>query len=473
MYIISILQYSIYIIINDFIFQDFSTPVRTTPKNNDHSCPIPFQGNPYRDLVEKYEALIEVQRQTHASRHMSISNNCLSLDEELRMSGDFNVFNRKEIESDPEETDTDKKNSPNMQCNKETNKGHNKKVFSTTPTDFSEAETSSSGFSDETSNKATQTDTIDPKGAYLCSIKDGDDCRFSIYDDINTLESRFRKTPEYKQLFKEIFAVLKRAAENKDDGEPLPLLDDLTPVSEVPPRVPPVTPAREEAPSEFPSEDSLSVQSEEPSMLIAKNREHEKIKIAPSTISLPDTSDTRPVEIKIAEIEPKPVVSSTTSETATPAPKSPPKVDRLEYLQVGVGVKKKHRKHSPIKVVRTSLANIQDVLETMSQSPPQQNHRGNKKRNFFRHGSMKSPKNFGPWGQNEQQQQTPSPPQQRYSFPNTTYNSPPPPGKFASTASQEVAKLKHLELSYAEVLRKGPPKRSNTSNGSYNRGHQI
>ena len=91
------------------------------------------------------------------------------------------------------------------------------------PTDFSEAETSSSGFSDETSNKATQTEGR--PGSFLCSIADGEDCKFSIYDDNSPFESRFRKTPEYRQLFSEIFSVLKRAAEAKDEGEKLPLLD--------------------------------------------------------------------------------------------------------------------------------------------------------------------------------------------------------------------------------------------------------
>lgn len=58
----------------------------------------------------------------------------------------------------------------------------------------------------------------------------------------------------YRHLFKEIFATLKKAAENKDEGEKLPLLDDTTP----PFKVPPVTPAVEELPS-FPEIETESV----------------------------------------------------------------------------------------------------------------------------------------------------------------------------------------------------------------------
>lgn len=55
-------------------------------------------------------------------------------------------------------------------------------------------------------------------------------------------------------MFKEIFATLKKAAENKDEGEKLPLLDDNNPAF----KVPPVTPAVEELPS-FPEVETESV----------------------------------------------------------------------------------------------------------------------------------------------------------------------------------------------------------------------
>lgn len=121
--------------------------------------------------------------------------------------------------------------------------GAKRKICLRTPTDFSETETSSSGYSDEISSKSTQTEET-----FLCTIADGDD-KFSIYDEASPIDSRFRHCPKYRHLFKEIFATLKKAAENKDDGEKLPLLDDTNPSF----KVPPVTPATEELPS-FPDD---------------------------------------------------------------------------------------------------------------------------------------------------------------------------------------------------------------------------
>lgn len=115
--------------------------------------------------------------------------------------------------------------------------------------DFSELETSSSGFSDETSTKATQTD--DSTGSFLFSIADGEDCKFTIYDDAAPIDSRFRDRPKYRDLFKEIFTVLKKAAENKDEGEKLPLLEDDKHAPEETSKVPPVTPTTEEMPCDF------------------------------------------------------------------------------------------------------------------------------------------------------------------------------------------------------------------------------
>lgn len=169
--------------------------------------------------MEKYQALLEVQRHATIRRKDTTpsTTECMSLQKELEMSGEFNNFC-------PTSTETEITQEPIKTNSRSKPKRSSKKSSSATPTDFSEAETSSSGFSDETSNKATQTD--DRSGSFLCSIADGEDCKFSIYDDNSPFESRFRKTPEYRQLFSEIFGVLKRAAEAKDEGEQLPLLDD-------------------------------------------------------------------------------------------------------------------------------------------------------------------------------------------------------------------------------------------------------
>lgn len=183
------------------------------------------EDNPYRILVDKYEALLKIQQKHNAFTTMMPSNNKdtttnqnhgISLHEELQMSGQFSSFNggcASDSEDDEAAGPTGDTATGNI-------------VLAGGPCKYSETETtSSSGFSDETSNKCTQTETFFT-GSFLCTISDGDDCRFSIYDDASPVESRFRKTPEYRQLFREIFAVLKRAAEAKDEGERLPLLQD-------------------------------------------------------------------------------------------------------------------------------------------------------------------------------------------------------------------------------------------------------
>lgn len=194
-----------------------------------------LQYNPYKELVAKYEALLEIQRNTrtklpHQQDHVQQIQQPQpqSLQDELN-STDFSSLNTKYTSEDE------------------------KKSRHKTPTDFSEVETTSSGFSDEiSSTKATQTDN----SSFLFSIVDGEDCKFSIYDEASLapIETRFRERPKYRDLFKEIFTVLKKAAENKEEGESLPLLDDnekvITNQQEVnsSQKVPPVTPAAENIP---------------------------------------------------------------------------------------------------------------------------------------------------------------------------------------------------------------------------------
>ncbi|CAH1718371.1 unnamed protein product [Chironomus riparius] len=180
------------------------------------------QYNPYKELVAKYEALLEIQRNPRTKEPQVQQPQPQSLQDELN-STDFSSLNTKYTSEDE------------------------KKLGMRHP-DFSEVETSSSGFSDEIpSTKATQTDN----SSFLFTIVDGEDCKFSIYDEAASapIESRFRERPKYRELFKEIFTVLKKAAENKEEGESLPLLDDNEKVvnAEVS-KVPPVTPANENIP---------------------------------------------------------------------------------------------------------------------------------------------------------------------------------------------------------------------------------
>lgn len=180
-------------------------------------------------MVAKYEALLEIQRHSRPKMPQPLPQP-QSLLEELN-SADFSSLNTKYTTDDEKKSLEDRRHK--------------------TPTDFSEIETTSSGFSDEISTKATQTDN----SSFLFSIVDGEDCKFSIYDDAATdpIDKRFRERPKYRDLFKEIFTVLKKAAENKDDGENLPLLDDnkKAMTSEVSNKVPPVTPAAEHPPCDM------------------------------------------------------------------------------------------------------------------------------------------------------------------------------------------------------------------------------
>ncbi|XP_065156062.1 cerebellar degeneration-related protein 2-like isoform X2 [Atheta coriaria] len=195
--------------------------------------------NLYRDLVEKYEALKKVQKDIRPGKMHNTSN--MTLQEELAMSGDFKDTDEESGHGDSLRTEQQKKV---------------RKTFSQTPTDFSEAETtSSSGYSDETSNKGTQTERR--PGSFLCKIGDGEDC-ISIYDDAANIDGRFRQRPEFRELFGEIFSVLKKAAKNADENKELPLLDDECKVA---PKVPPVTPCTEALP-DFPdncTDDTQSV----------------------------------------------------------------------------------------------------------------------------------------------------------------------------------------------------------------------
>lgn len=194
--------------------------------------------------MDKYEALLEVHNSAFNRNHSGDTTPVGSLQDELASSGCVLLTANKETNGTSEigKTEDDSEATASVKS------GARRKLCIRTPTDFSEAETSSSGFSDEISTKCTQTEET-----FLCTIADGDD-KFSIYDEAQPIDSRFRHCPKYRHLFKEIFATLKKAAENKDDGEKLPLLDDTNPAF----KVPPVTPAAEELPS-FPEVETESV----------------------------------------------------------------------------------------------------------------------------------------------------------------------------------------------------------------------
>lgn len=493
--------------------------------------------NPYRDLVQKYEALVQIQSNPVSSRRPSkpnvvpVSNGppaahaALSLQEELQMSGDFNSFRNTDEESGNEDNGStllSQKTGRGLQSEAAKKAGQNK-TFSTTPTDFSEAETSSSGFSDETSNKSTQTESHKLPGGFLCTIVDGEDCRFSIYDDASPVDGRFRNTPEYRSLFREIFDILKKAAEARDEGEKLPLLDDVS-VPHDPPRVPPVTPAKEELPLlKMLAQDGTqtSIISEEPSEIcseicseIVADAEVERVTATMvEELSLPSPSTS--VGEKNAEAGP---VSSPASASAStsgsnadggtkkfmdrageveqePKPASPaPKKDIMEYLAMGVGRKKgRSRKNSPHASPRKGIERVDpsNLSMIVGLNNARISHDKSPRRRRDRYADSPSRNSESPSRQSDSPSRrgyhSRSPSGHRNSTASANAlaarchrevdefsSTQPGPSKShssrggsgqstawtfsqtASTASQDIARLKKLEMSYADVLRKRP-----------------
>lgn len=397
--------------------------------------------NPYRVLVEKYQALLEVQRRSALRRKNSIPTP-MSLQEELEMSGEFNSFHTPSLETEIQQEPT-KPASGNATRAKTEVCG--KKIHSATPTDFSEAETSSSGFSDETSNKATQTEGR--PGSFLCSIADGEDCKFSIYDDNSPFESRFRKTPEYRQLFSEIFSVLKRAAEAKDEGEKLPLLDDSTSTTASQQQSPILL--QEDVPSET-TDDNQSVTSSMFSSAVSEPPYRVQLPVSSNGVKEQQNTETT----TIAQAKTRNDIIRDTDRTVCIA---------LNYK------KKVSKKNANRKLSYNERPTTPDVVPTTNPKsvPPKSNSGGKKKFRPFtianQNGSLvcngysyanktKESPNSGKHSNNVYIQNNND--QQNSSFEYKDYK--------PSTASEEVARLKRLEMSYAEVLRL--PNRSKMSN---------
>ncbi|XP_076755095.1 uncharacterized protein LOC143425914 isoform X2 [Xylocopa sonorina] len=410
---------------------------------NDKNAVSNDLNNPYRVLVEKYQALLEVQRRSALRRKDNAPTPCMSLQEELEMSGEFNSFQNSTSEIDAQQEPTKSTGGNGTRGKTET---YGKKAFSATPTDFSEAETLSSGFSDETSNKATQTEGR--PGSFLCSIADGEDCKFSIYDDNSPFESRFRKTPEYRQLFSEIFSVLKRAAEAKDEGEKLPLLDDSkgTPVSQ---RQSTISP-QEDVPSET-TDDNQSVVSS----------------VLSSTVSEPlYTVQTSISSNRINEQQKHNETIRGHGQNAKDAKQR--NGNRLDCRSIN-GTRRTSKKHANNKKIASNDRPITaDVISPVNSKyvPFRSNNGGKRRFKPFAIDLNGSPHN----GHNYANNTRGSPnPERRVNNAGNDQNS----NGFEyrdykpSTASEEVARLKRLEMSYAEVLRM-PSKSKNEQSSQKN-----
>ncbi|XP_033243486.1 uncharacterized protein LOC117186604 isoform X2 [Drosophila miranda] len=302
--------------------------------------------NPYRDLVEKYEALVEVQRTSIASMNNWVTD--INNDKANKFSPNIMHLESVGIDANKKvEVVVDKSKQAVVMSNS---------ALGQTQTEFSEVETSSSGFSDDTSNKYTQTD--EHPGYFLCSISDGKDCKFSIYDDVSPIDSHFRHRPEYRELFKEIFGVLKKAAQNNEVDEKLPLLEDeshiVNRVTSKTTIVSTVTPVIEQQLEQFIDETQSIASSVTSNHSLAISECITKIerKTAKKHINDFRSNQNNSPMIKeapsaqlnmyklkksVCETKIKPIEEN--GRILTPIKREP-----LEYLTVGVGIKKKNRR---------------------------------------------------------------------------------------------------------------------------------
>lgn len=334
------------------------------------------------------------------------------MQEELQLSGDLNKLKEADEESGH--------GSSSLKMEKQ----KTRKNAARTPTDFSEAETSSSGFSDEISNKATQTDGR--PGSFLCTIADGED-KLSIYDDASPIESRFRNRPEYRNLFKEIFTVLKKAAKNKEENEELPLLDDNSPIRETP-KVPPVTPCNDSFP-DFPDNLTDDTQS-----------------VLSSTIS----------EFSTSQVEPPTVVENVKEENKPETREEPilkPLIKQpLDYISVSVNVRKRsssrRKKHNADRSDSPATIIVGSPKITYTNRPSS----GRRRRNNNACEAENWNGNTLQFWSSNRRNMTSSPTPSQKAIENSFEFKP-------SAASQDLHKLKSLDKSYAEVLKYSSKKR--------------
>lgn len=210
----------------------------------------------YKHLIEKYEALLHLHHEGSAREELPQLNHSMSLQEELKMSGQFDNIPKfdndssgdgNNIEMDHQLFESgpmslilmpEKPNKPF--CGRLTSSAMSKTE------EFSEAETYSSGFSEERaefkcSNKTTQTEEEPEQN--LCENEDlalnepfghanpfEKDTKVSLVNlnqSTNPVDQHFPTTPAYKDIFKEIFCVLKKAHEDAPKINPEVIIPPL------------------------------------------------------------------------------------------------------------------------------------------------------------------------------------------------------------------------------------------------------
>ncbi|BFG00056.1 uncharacterized protein DMAD_00142 [Drosophila madeirensis] len=422
--------------------------------------------NPYQDLVKKYEALVEVQRTSIAAK------NVWGNDKESEKE---NKFSHNLLHLESVGMHARKEDGIVADTSKQTGVMSNNGV-GRTPTEFSEVETSSSGYSDDTSNKYTQTD--ERPGYFLCSISDGKDCKFSIYDDVSPIDSHFRHRPEYRELFKEIFGVLKKSAENNEVGEKLSLLEHSDSVNRVTSEtsiISAVTPVIEEHLEESIDETQSIVSSVISNNSIAISECITKIerKTAKKHIhDLRSYQNKSPLikEASNSQVNMSKMKGSESLSKIRPIEENgriftPIKREPLEYLTVAVGIKKKNRrKHRNLSTVgdrferklwddtdKKGLTNG-DQCGNLNNRPKSSEKCNTDNRGLGRDVRNRNSDLYNNWNGS---------PMVIY---NRNMNKPQSArGRvielngvefYHNTVSQELHKLKKLDLSYADVLRR-------------------
>ncbi|XP_044753558.1 cerebellar degeneration-related protein 2 isoform X2 [Coccinella septempunctata] len=415
--------------------------------------------NFYREFVEKYEPLFI----DHAKK-MPVKKLFASLEEELKNSGEFSSFGHKDqdYESGQDDCSSDKQNGSKK----------SRKMASRTPTDFSEAETSSSGFADEMSNssKSTQTDCI--LGSLLCSISAGEDCSLGVY---NIADNQMQQKSQYLELFKEIFTVLKKAAENKDEvlessRQPdfnEPSMSTTASDTQLSTGVP-----------EVHSDDTASVQSSTISLTVPlpqekvednteKKQESEEKKEHPKKTKQekkkiqdkkekPEKEEAKETKVEVPSSSTSPVASEVPVEESKPQePVLRPLIRQpFEYIRV------EHRKRSSSRRKNRNVERSDSPMTHIIGSQPinytSRPNSGRRRRELknAQRNSTPEPSSEMAWNGNTLQFWSSN----RASIPSPTPSQSSERGVYEfkpSLASQEIRKLKNLDKSYAEVLKLG------------------
>lgn len=176
----------------------------------------------YRILIEKYEALLEArehqqQQQQQATQDTDLGHEGLVHPGVDDMSGPMSLVMTDTMHDPPVTTKCQRCHT--CTCDLKPSVGRPKSNME----EFSEVETSSSGFSDgesRLSNKTTQTEDDTPHREVFDDLTPTPTVSAKCLDlssPVNPCDKRFQTAPEYKKLFQEIFTVLKKTVDEKDN----------------------------------------------------------------------------------------------------------------------------------------------------------------------------------------------------------------------------------------------------------------